>query len=411
MCHQNLNDRKKIKQFGKKILINLVFLFFFRLGALTPLADFLKIALLSEPYRANKNISLEKIKNVCFIKNFNSVNLFCLGIIPYINALFFVNALATVSEPIKKLQENGGSAKKTLEIYTKKLAFFISVIHALVLLLSLGESFSFKKFFPFMFSVGFLTAGSIATIAIKEIISSKGIGSGVSQILFMKIILDFLEKDNIFLNASILQTIILSFFLLFFFFLQKIRVNIRLVSSSQLLCLEEMRVNVIKNSKAKNFFPFKKNELSLKLNQVGLLPAVIALSVLNYLPQFEKPYLIAPKYFFFSFFIITFNYLYTSLFWSPEKLANQLAKVSASIINIEPGKETEFYFKKIIKFSSLISGLLLCLIMICYDLVVKNCNLSFLKRINIISLLMLAELAFDIQKSLYYFEDELIKKI
>ena len=60
--------------------------------------------------------------------------------------------------------------------------------------------------------------------------------------------------------------------------------------------------------------------------------------------------------------IIAFNYFYTSVFWDPEKISEQLRKASVSIVNVTPGKETVSYLENVVRASSLLGGIYLSLI-------------------------------------------------
>ncbi len=99
-------------------------------------------------------------------------------------------------------------------------------------------------------------------------------------------------------------------------------------------------------------------------------------------------------------FIISFNYFYTIVFWDPEKISEQLRKASVSIINITPGKETISYLENVVKSTSIIGGIFLCLILFFYDFIKKYFFNSLLSQINISSLIILVGVSYELQKNL-----------
>ena len=98
--------------------------------------------------------------------------------------------------------------------------------------------------------------------------------------------------------------------------------------------------------------------------------------------------------------IIGFNYFYTIVFWDPEKISEQLRKASVSIVNITPGKETVSYLENVVRSTSIIGGIFLCLILLCYDVIKQFINGDLLNQINISSLIIVVGVAYEIQKTI-----------
>ena len=98
--------------------------------------------------------------------------------------------------------------------------------------------------------------------------------------------------------------------------------------------------------------------------------------------------------------IIGFNYFYTIVFWDPEKISEQLRKASVSVVNVTPGKETISYLDNVVKSTSILGGIFLCLILFMYDSFKRIMNSLLLNQLNISSLIILVGVAFEIQKTL-----------
>ena len=65
--------------------------------------------------------------------------------------------------------------------------------------------------------------------------------------------------------------------------------------------------------------------------------------------------------------IVGFNYFYTIIFWDPEKISEQLRKASVSVVNVTPGRETISYLENVVRSSSLLGGVSLCIILFLYE--------------------------------------------
>jgi preprotein translocase subunit SecY len=98
--------------------------------------------------------------------------------------------------------------------------------------------------------------------------------------------------------------------------------------------------------------------------------------------------------------IIGFNYFYTIVFWDPEKISEQLRKASVSIVNVTPGRETISYLENVVRSTSIIGGIFLCVILLIYDSFKQVINGALLNQINISSLIILVGVAYEIQKTL-----------
>jgi len=183
---------------------------------------------------------------------------------------------------------------------------------------------------------------------------------------------------------------------------QTSRINIDVVSARQLAYLENnQNTNLIENTSLA--FQKKENGLSIKLNQAGIFPIIIASNLLPFLSYFSNNILKNSEYLnkgLYYILIIGFNYFYTTVFWDPEKISEQLRKASVSIVNITPGKETISYLESVVKSTSILGGLFLCVILFCYDLIKGLTKGNILSQINISSLIILVGVAYEIQKNL-----------
>lgn len=411
----NTTKNKKRKQIYQKILVSLLALFLFRLGNLIPLGGIDRLALEEALNNIDQNTYLLKVINMYSSGGSTSISAFSLGIIPYINASILIDLLATIIKPLEKLQEEGEEGKKKLNFYKKVLSFFISAGQAFALLFYFKDYFYSFTSFSLISSILVLVTGSMISIYLTNKIDSKGIGNGTSLIIFTNIVLAFFRNKNLFINSSFFELFLIVFFFFLVTLLQKARINIPLISARQLAFLQEGNKNLSKNIKLKKAIQFEGNGLSIKFNQAGIFPIIIASNLIPFFSALQVNFSSTLVYFLYNFFIVAFNYFYTLLFWDPEKISKQLSKSSVSIVDIRPGKETLSYLQNLVKSSSLVGGLALSLLVIFYDLNTKYFNFPLLNNVNISSLIILTGVAFDVQKSLcslyQSLQDESIEKI
>jgi preprotein translocase subunit SecY len=183
---------------------------------------------------------------------------------------------------------------------------------------------------------------------------------------------------------------------------QTARINIDVVSARQLAFLENLEKSSISN-KTTNAFQLKENGLSIRLNQAGIFPIIIASNLIPFVSYLTETLALKNKIIgtlIYYLLIIGFNYFYTIVFWDPEKISEQLRKASVSIVNITPGKETISYLENVVRSSSIIGGIFLCSILFFYDFIRQFINGYLLNQINISSLIIVVGVAYEIQKSI-----------
>jgi preprotein translocase subunit SecY len=183
---------------------------------------------------------------------------------------------------------------------------------------------------------------------------------------------------------------------------QTARINIDVVSARQLAFLENTEKSNLTDKVTTNF-QLKDNGLSIRLNQAGIFPIIIASNVIPFISYFNENFLGQSKTsllttILYYLCIIGFNYFYTIIFWDPEKISEQLRKASVSIVNITPGRETISYLENVVRSTSITGGIFLCLILFFYDFMKQLLNGLLLNQINISSLIILVGVAYEIQK-------------
>lgn len=394
----------------KKILITLLLLLFYRFGNTIPLTgidqDALKRSFLDP---MSRNEIMQVINMYSGGGGTTIISSFSLGIIPFINASILIDLLTTIVPALEKLQsEEGEMGRQKLMFYKKILTFFFAIGQTLFLISYLKPYFYSTNIYDFGVFTSELVTGAMLIVWLTNIIDTKGIGNGTSLIIFMNIIITLLRK-NIFegqtFNISFCLEIILFLFItLLICISQIIRIDIKVVSARQLAFLENLEKRTLKEKEEIKSL-VKDNGLAIRLNQAGIFPIIIASNLIpfisyiteNFLGQQKTSLLNSILYY---ICIIGFNYFYTIIFWDPEKIAEQLRKASVSLVDVTPGKDTVAYLGSVVRGSSLLGGIFLCIILVLYDSIRQLLNGVLFNQINISSLIILVGVAFQIQKKI-----------
>ena len=394
----------------KKILLTLFILLLFRFGNTIPLSGIDQDALKKSFLQLESRNSIMQIINMYSGGGGTTLlSPFSLGIIPFINASILVDLLTALIPFLEKLQsEEGETGRRTLLFYKKVLTLLFSIVQSGFLIFYLKAYFYNTEFLNFALIGLELVTGSMLIVWLSNIIDTKGIGNGTSLIIFTNIVVTLISKNLLAVPTTDkvfwVEIIFLLFLMVLICISQTARINIDVVSARQLAYLENIEKSTI-NQKVTTSFQTKDtgNGLSIRLNQAGIFPIIIASNLLpfiSFLVQSVNSELKFINNIAYYLLIVGFNYFYTIIFWDPEKISEQLRKASVSVVNVTPGRETISYLENVVRSTSLIGGISLCIILFLYDFFKQIINGYLLNQINISSLIILVGVAYEVQKTL-----------
>ena len=391
-----------------KVLLTFFILAIYRLGNGIPLYGIDQEALKRSLLQIENKNAIMQIMNMYSGSGVNSLTQFSLGIIPFINASILLDLLVALFPSLEKLQsEEGEFGRRKIMFYKKIVTLILAAFQSGLLIFYLQPYFYITGLFNLTLIGLQLVSGSLFVVWLSNLIDKKVLGNGTSLIIFANIIIGLLTK-NIFLNSLKDQFLFfeIGILLLMIFLIcisQTARINIEVVSARQLAFLENFDKTFINNNSTDIFFQLKEAGLSIKLNQAGIFPIIIASNLLPFIGLIFTNIgvnSILINNLIYYLLIIAFNYFYTSVFWDPEKISEQLRKASVSIVNVTPGKETVSYLENVVRASSLLGGIYLSLILLCYDLIKQLTKGYLLNQINISSLIIVVGVAYETQKTI-----------
>ncbi len=374
----------KIADLRKKILYTVFILFLFRLGCAIPV-PFINIVGENGLVGENTGTFLNYLSMMTG-EAFNYGRVFALGITPYINSSIILQLLAVAIPALEKLSHDEEGRKKMAAI-TRYVTVALAILQSIAYYVYVwsqgmltpdanGKAYTgFGVFFQGLVVVAVLTAGSALVMWLGEQINEKGIGNGISLILFAGIVS---RLPYIFYNLVMVvwQTGK-------WYYLISPLALIGLIAMVVYICFMDagerrIPVQYAKRVVGRKMYGGQSSNIPIKVNMSGVLPVIFASSILSLPPTIEM--FVANKlteesfwHTFFSWFkadhwvygiiyfllIIFFAYFYSSIQYNPVEMANNLAKNSGMIPGIRSGRPTAEYIAKIISKMVLLGALML----------------------------------------------------
>src|SRR5881409_3282318 len=350
----------KVPELKEKILFTLLCLFIYRLGAhiATPgvnvqaLADFLKNA---------GQGTLFSLYDLFAGGGFSRATVFALGIMPYISASIVFQLAAPVFPVVEKMQRDE-EVRKTLTQWTRYLTVVLCIFQAYgfgVFTESLPGAVAHPGFAFRMTTVLTLTTGGVFVMWLGEQITERGIGNGMSLLIFFSIIERILpETVNTF---EALKTGTLSFPVL----LIVLAMCVLVVAGTVAITVAARRIPVQIPRKVMGRGRIREGQktfIPLRINSAGVMPIIFAQSLIivpgtlatfsgvPWLKTFAEYFSVtSPVYLITSaLLIIFFAYFYTSIIFNPVDLAENLKKQGGFIPGVKPGAATADYIDDVL---------------------------------------------------------------
>ena len=384
----------KIDDLRHKILFTLVIILLYRLGNAVPV-PYVNIDALNGYFAQMQNTVLGLL-NVMSGGAFSNATIFALSIQPYINASIIMQLLAVAIPYLENLAKEGEEGQRKMRRITNYVGAGIG------LMLSIGYYFIIRNMGALSYTEGFagifsavvivlaFTAGSQLCAWMGNQIDSKGIGNGISMILFANIISRLPSMFRTMWNTAYgwMQKGGLGILWGVLFILCIIAFMIALVGVVVFLTESERKIPVqyAKRVVGRKMYGGQSSVLPIKLNMTGVMPIIFASSicslpatimmfikepttagfgksVYNFFKNISDPTSIVYVIVYFIL-IIAFAYFYIAISFNPVEVANNLKKNGGFIPGIRPGKPTSDYISKILSKITLIGAIYLGVIAI-----------------------------------------------
>jgi len=323
------------------------------------------------------------------------LTIFALGIMPYITASIILQLLTVVYEPLAKLQKEGELGRKKITQWTRYITVILSAVQ------SFGIAVGLEKTGDFVLNPGWgfllmtmltLTTGSAFIMWLGEQITERGIGNGMSLLIFAGIVVglprgvvDLVDKAR---NAAwgALTPVLMAF--LFVFMIAVVAFIVYVERSER-----RIPVQYAKRVVGRKVMGGQSTHLPLRVNAGGVMPVIFASSILT-LPQTvfytwrEHRYIgdvirmLAwgePLYtLLYALGIIFFAYFYVSIVFNPSEVADNMRKYGGFVPGIRPGRRTADFINEVLTRITLVGALYLIVISFIPEWMITGIHLNHL---------------------------------
>lgn len=377
----------------KKILFTLLVIIVFRIGANMP-APFLNMEALAglmgfvtDSSSANAFAYLNTLSGGAFAQ----ATLFAMSVTPYINSSIIMQLLTVAIPPLERMAKEGEEGRKKIGAITRYVAVVLGLVQGLAYYLYLrGSSYEGTPIvtytegaagvFTAIVIVLVFTAGTAMMMWLGEQINQKGIGNGISILLFAGIVARLPDTVNILVQALQAAWQAPDSFGQYYFFVPLfVIIFLAIIWVIVFMNDAERRIPVqyAKRVVGRKMYGGQSTHLPIKVNMSGVMPIIFASSILTIpstIQLFVTPtgfwktvldalsttgWVYALIYF---LLILMFAYFYVAIQYNPIEMANNLRQNNGTIPGIRPGKPTSDYIQKILSKITLIGALFLAVI-------------------------------------------------
>lgn len=384
---QTFRNAWKIKELRQKLTFTALVLVIYRLGCAIAV-PFIQPSALKNMFAAvDSNTFGLGFINMMSGGAFANATLFALGVIPYINASIIITLLTVAIPYLENLSKQGDEGRMKIAKITRYVSVGIAFVLAFgyyTVLKSRGILMydeGLAGFFAGLVIVVTFIAGSLLLMWLGEQIDKKGIGNGVSLIIFTGIISRLSDTATIF--VGMIQDAISSqktqnFFLIPLFLVFAVAV----IAFAVVLNNAERRIPIQygKQVVGRKIMGGQNTHLPIRVNISGVMPIIFA-SALVSIPGTIRSFFTIESAFWneflaifnyngavyavmYVFLIIVFNFFYVSMQYNPLEIANNLRKNNGVIPGFRPGKQTQDFISKVLSKITFIGSLFLCVVAI-----------------------------------------------
>ena len=373
-----------------RILFTIFILAIYRLGTFVPLPgiDPQQLQLMME----GNQRGLLGMFNVFAGGAVSRMAIFALGIMPYISSSIIVQLLTGVSDYFKNLKSQGEIGRKKISQITRYGTVLLGTIQGYGLSVGLESSANLVinpgVFFKIT-TVTTIVAGTIFLMWLGEQITQRGIGNGISLIIFSGIVAEIpralVTTFELGRTGAISTLMIIAIFILLVLTIMFIVFMER--------ALRKILINYPKRQMGNKMYGGDSSHLPLKINNAGVIPAIFASALLllpitfsNFNLSGNETFLNITSYFsqgqplymlLYASGIIFFTFFYTSITFNPNETAENLRKYGGFIPGIRPGESTSLYIDNILTKLTTIGALYLTLVCLIPEFLIANYPIPF----------------------------------
>lgn len=360
-----------------KILFTAAIFVVFRFFAHIPVSG-INTASLKALFAQNQFLGLLDIFSGGTLANFS---IMALGLNPYINASIILQLLTMVFPKLEEMSKEGEAGRQKINQYTRLLTIPLAALQAFGMFLLLRGQHIIVNFNPLQI-VGLIvtmTAGTMLLVWMGELITERGVGNGISMLIFGGII----GRLPVAFTQTLTTTSSDSMFNLLVFLGMGLAVIAGIVITNE--ATRQIPVFYAKQVRGNKTYGSQSTHLPLRLNQAGVIPIIFAVSLVlvpsllaNFFGNVKNPALHSlsawltvvfdPNGWFYNvaYFVLVvgFTYFYTAVIFNPTKIAEDIQKYGGFVPGFRPGKQTGDYLNYVLTRITLAGAIFLGIIAI-----------------------------------------------
>ena len=321
------------------------------------------------------------------------MSIFALGIMPYISASIIMQLMTAVNPTLEQLKKEGESGRRKISQYTRYLTLVLAFIQAIGMSVGLAsQGVAFNTGFGFYFiAVTTFVSGAMFMMWLGEQITERGIGNGISMLIFAGIVAGLPSAIGQSFEAARQGDINIFALITIAFLAVALIAFVVFVERGQ----RRITVNYAKRQQGRKVFAAQTSHLPLKVNMAGVIPAIFASSILlfpaslgtwfgqgeglGWLQSISQS--LAPgqplNIILFSAGIIFFCFFYTALMFNPKDVAENLKKSGAFIPGIRPGEQSARYIDGVLTRLTMFGALYMTAVCLLPQFLVVSANVPF----------------------------------
>ena len=383
-----------VSELRNRILFTLAILAVYRVGSVipTPGINTEALAILADQTAG----TMFGLYNMFSGGNLSRVTIFALGIMPYISASIIIQLLTVVWPYLERLKNEGELGRRKITQYTRYGTLLLCIVQALAIALFLERQTNIAGGLPLVYEGGLsfrlltvltLTTGTIFIMWLGEQITERGIGNGMSLIIFAGIVVGL--PQAVITTVDQLRTGQIGLFRL----IALLALMILVIAAVVFIERGHRRVVVqyAKRVVGRRMTGGSSTHIPLKVNTGGVIPVIFASSILalpatvaGVLPSGgwgqavtdQMAYGMPLYYLLYIFGIIFFAYFYTAIIFNPDDVAENMRKYGGFIPGIRPGKRTAEHIDTILTRITLAGSIYLALVAVLPDLLIVGLNVA-----------------------------------
>ena len=372
----------KQEDLRKKILYTLFIIFIFRLGSAIPTPFINPTALKS---MVSGGADFLSYLNIMTGGGLEQANIFAMCITPYINSSIIIQLLTVAIPALERLAKEGTEGQKTIQKITRYTTFVLAIMQAIGFYFVMRRTSGvleyttgFSGVFAAIVIVAVFTAGTAVVVWLGDRVTEKGVGNGISIILFAGILS---RGPAAFMQLAAWWQLGSSNPMYYFLVPFIVLVFIAMIAFIVFMTDAERRIPVsyAKRVVGRKMYGGQNSHIPIKVNMTGVMPIIFAMSFLsipNMIGSFAN---VKEGGFWDKFFklfqtnswvyavlylllIVAFNYFYVAIQYNPVEIANNLRKNNGAIPGIRPGKPTSDFIARVISKVTLVGAIFLGII-------------------------------------------------